>query len=159
MPLRLEPGHPASFDGVDVTVEGFDPATGVTTWSVPMGPAVNLVDWTLSIPIAGPTEAVVDRLTGPIVLDYATGNVKPARDGATFWCMAAAQYELALAYMTPDSKEHHDRPGGPLAAICDAVGDRSAALPSLDATMAAGAHVGSHIVVATPDGYIGYQVR
>jgi hypothetical protein len=152
-------GHPASFDGVDVTVEGYDPVTGATTWSVPMGPAVSLADSSVSIPIAGPTETVVDRPAGPIVLDYATGNVTPLRDGATFWCMTAAQYELALGYRTQDGKQRHDRPGGDLAAICDAWGNRSDALPSLDATMAAGAHVGSRIVVATPNGYIGYLVR
>lgn len=154
-----EPGHPGSFDGLDVTVEGFDPATGATTWSVPVGPAANLVDSVRSVPIAGPTQAVVNPPTGPIVLDYTTGNVTPARAGATFWCMTGVWYELADGYTLPDGKRHFDRPGGALGAICDALGNRSDALPSLEATLAVGAHVGSHIVVATPSGYIGFQVR
>jgi hypothetical protein len=29
----------------------------------------------------------------------------------------------------------------------------------LEATLAVGAHVGSHIVVAAPDGHVGFQVR
>src|SRR5262249_27205635 len=70
----FEPGQPESFDKLDVTIEGFDPLTGATTWSVPMGPAVSLATTSVSIPIAGPTEVVVTPPTGPIVLDYATGN-------------------------------------------------------------------------------------
>jgi hypothetical protein len=101
----------------------------------------------------------VNRPTGPVVLDYATGNATPPRTGATFWCMTNARYELTLGHIALDGKRHYDRPGGPLAAICDALGNRSDALPSLEATLAVGAHVGSHIVVAASNGYIGYQVR
>ena len=45
-----------------------------------------------------------------------------------------------------------------MAAICDARGNPSEALPGREATLAVGAHVGANIVVATPNGYIGYQV-
>lgn len=152
-------GQPTSFERLDVTIEGFDPATGATTWSVPMGPAASLADSKANLPIAGPTQVVVNRAGGPIVLDYATGAVTPARAGATFWCKADTRYELARGYIGRDRKQHFDRPGGPLAVTCDALGRQVDALPSLGATIAAGAHVGSYIVVATPNGYIGFQVR
>ena len=138
---------------------GFDPATGATTWSAPMGPAESLTNSKVNLPIAGPTQVVVNRAGGPIVLDYATGAVTPARAGATFWCMAVTRYELTRDYVGRDRKQHFDRPGGRLAVICDAQSRQVDALPSLDATIAAGTHVGSHIVVATPNGYIGFHVR
>src|SRR5262249_23935988 len=139
----FEPGQPDSFDGLDVTIEGFDPLTGATTWSVPMGPAVSLATTSVSIPIAGPPEGDVNAPTGPIVHDYATGTVKRLRAGATFWCMTAARYEIASGFIARDGKRRYDRPGGSLAGICDAMGNRLDALPSLEATMAAGAYVGS----------------
>jgi hypothetical protein len=97
--------------------------------------------------------------TGPVVLDYAAGTTKPPRSGATFWCMSSVRYELAQPYLAYDHTWHHDRPGGALAAICDAQGNPSEALPSLEATLAVGAHVGSHIVVATESGYLGFRAH
>jgi outer membrane protein assembly factor BamB len=154
-----ESGHVRTFEGLDVTVEGFDIATGVTTWSVPLGPARNLADVTAPLPLAGPSEVVVSEPTGPVVLDYATGTTKPPRAGATYWCTSRIRYDLARGYIGRDGKRHFDRPGGSLAAICDALGNPAGALPGLDATLAVGAHVGSHIVVATPNGYTGFQVH
>jgi outer membrane protein assembly factor BamB len=148
-----------TFDGLDITVEGFDPATGATTWSVPLGPATNLADYQGPLPVAGPTAVVVSEPTGPVMLDYATGTTKPPRADATFWCMSTVWYDLAQAVTTRDGERHHERPGGELAVICDALDKPSEALPGLEATLAVGAHVGSHIVVATPNGYLGFQVR
>jgi hypothetical protein len=152
-------GRLRTFEGLDVTVEGFDIATGATTWSVPLGPATNLADYHAPLPLAGPTEVVVSQPTGPIILDYATGTTKPPRAGATFWCTSNAQYELAQGYIGRDGKRHFDRPGGVVAAICDALGTPPETLPGLDATLAVGAHVVSHIVVATQTGYLGFQAR
>jgi hypothetical protein len=109
--------------------------------------------------LAGPTEVVVSQPAGPIVLDYATGATKPPRAGATFWCMSEVQYELAQGYIGRDRKRHFDRPGEAVAAICDALGNPTEAQPGLEATLAVGAHIGSHIVVATPSGYLGFQVH
>ena len=154
-----EPGQLSTFDGLGITVEGFDIATGAATWSVPLGPATNLADYFAPLPLAGPTEVVVSGPTGPIALDYATGTTKPPPAGATFWCTSNVLYELAKSYTGRDNKRHSERPGGAVAVPCDALGNRSDALPGLEATLAVGTRVGSHIVVAAPNGYIGFQVR
>jgi hypothetical protein len=157
--VSSELGRSRTFEGLDITVEGFDITTGATTWSVPLGPATNLADYQAPLPLAGPTEVIVSQPAGPIVLDYATGTTKPPRAGATFWCSSSVRYELAQGFTARDGKRHFDRPGGVVAAACDALGHPSAALPSLEATLAIGAHVGSHIVVAAPNGYIGFRVH
>jgi hypothetical protein len=153
-----EAGTRASFEGLDVTVEGFEPTTGKTTWSVPMGAAETLVDYRASRPIAGPTQIVVSRPTGPVLLDYATGSVTAPPAGATFWCMTAMRYETLPAYTAWDGTRRYDRPGGDLATICDAQGRPSEELPGAAATMAAGAHVGGYAVIAARNGYVGFRV-
>jgi outer membrane protein assembly factor BamB len=152
-------GVSTSFDGLDVTVEGFNPVTGQTTWSVPMGAAERLESREELPSIAGPTQVVLDGSKGPIVLDYATGDIRTPAQGATFWCMTAMHYEIAQPVRLPDGTLWYRRPGGALAAICDDRGRPATALPSVAATITAGAYIGSHAVVATRDGYIGFKVR
>lgn len=137
---RLRGGRP-SFEGLDVTVEGFEPATGKTTWSVPMGPAENLANYEAAVAIAGPTQVALRSPTGPIVLDYATGSVTTPAPGATFWCLTTT------------------REGGQLAAVCDGEGRPSDALPSAAATIAAGARAGDHTVIAGKRGFVGFKLR
>jgi len=53
----------------------------------------------------------------------------------------------------------HTRTGGSRATICDARGNPATALPSVAATIAAGTQVGGYIVIATPEGYLGFAAR
>jgi hypothetical protein len=140
-----------SFEALDVTVEGFDAATGKTTWAVPLGASTTLVDHDASRVVAGPTQLLVDSASGPAVLDYAAGTVSPPEPDTTFWCLTRTRYRLA--------NESRDRPGGRLAAICDRRGQPSTVLPSVEATMAAGAHIGDQAVIATHAGYLGFRLR
>jgi outer membrane protein assembly factor BamB len=148
-----------SFEGLDITIEGFDPATGQTTWSVPIGAAISLVGGSPAPAIAGPTQVVLEGPKGPVVLDYATGDVRPPAPGATFWCMTETRYELSRPYRGHQGTWEHTRTGGPRATICDARGKPATALPSVAATLAAGAQVGGYTVLATPEGYLGFAVR
>jgi hypothetical protein len=152
-------GAGSSFEGLHVTVEGFDILTGKTTWSVPMGGAEVLVGGGTEPAIAGPSQLVLQGPAGPVVLDYATGAAtRPAAD-ATFWCMTRVKYEYSRPSQTRDGTWSHSRPGGLLATICDSRGRTATELPSAPATFATGARIGSHIVVATQDGYVGYRSR
>jgi hypothetical protein len=91
------------------------------------------------------------------MLDYATGSVTSPPAGASYWCMTHMDYESSPAY-TVEGNRRYDRPGGDLAAACDAEGRASAPLPDAEATIAAGAHVGGYAVLAGRNGYIGFRV-
>jgi hypothetical protein len=152
-------GAGTTFEGLDVTVEGFDVTTGKTTWAVPVGAAEGLAGASTRLAIAGATHAVLQGPAGPMALDYATGRVTTPAAGATFWCMTRMDYEFWQPYQTRDGTSKHTRPGGELASICDSRGFAATELPGVAATMAAGARIGSHAVIATRDGYIGLNAR
>jgi outer membrane protein assembly factor BamB len=149
---------------LDVTVEGFDPATGRTTWSVPMG-AANALTVSARPAIAGPTQVLLDGPSGPVVLDYATGHAEPPAANATFWCMTTMHYDFSPPHEAPRGGWlgttrygwTYKRRGGELASLCDDQRRGAIALPSIAATMAAGAHIGSYAIIATADGYLGFQ--
>ena len=137
----------------------FDVTTGKTTWSVPMGACELLFKGEADPPIAGPTQVVLARPGGPVVLDFATGHVEPPARGATYWCMTSAEYEFSQPYTSRDGSTQYSRTGGAHAFICDEHGQPATALPSPAATSAAGARVGNHVVIATKDGYVGFKLR
>jgi hypothetical protein len=151
-------GEPASYQDLDVIVEGFEVATGETTWSFHAGAAQNLMNLLAPLPIAGATKIVLSDSNGPVVLDYSNGVTQRPPPTSTFWCVARTLYEYAQGYEAPTGSTIFRRPGGGLAEICDAHGRRATALPSLEATAAVGARVGDVVVVATKDGYIGIDV-
>jgi hypothetical protein len=105
---------------------------------------------------------VLNAPAGPIVVDFATGQVtRPAAD-ATFWCGSDRDYASSPAYVRLDGSVGFKRPGGVLATICDAHAHPAKALPPPAATLAIGAHVGDHVVVAVKDGaaegFVGFTV-
>ena len=113
-----------------------------------------------SLAIAGPTQVVLDRPEGPIVLDYATGTTGVSPPGAAYWCMVHVEYEGIWSYSASwDGTRQNERPGGEVAAMCDAHGRPSSELPSAEATTAAGAHVGDYVVIAGRQGYLGFRIR
>jgi hypothetical protein len=155
----FEGGVVTSFDGLDVTIEGFDVMTGKTTWSVPLGAATMLYDAPAQTPIASESRVVLPSPRGPIVLDLATGGVEPARPGATFWCMKGTLYESEPPIRSRKGSIFFIRPGGRHAAICDARGQPATELPSWAATAAAGARFGNRAVLATKNGFLGFATR
>jgi hypothetical protein len=145
-------------DGIDVIVEGFDPVTGKTMWSLPLG-ATSMRDDLANPPaIAGPQQNLVHTPNGPAILDYATGTLHPPEPGATFWCSTEASYEIAPPYRVRTAVWSYRRTGGSLAWICDASGHPATALPSIGATQSAGACTSHYAVIATADGFLGFQV-
>jgi len=102
----------------------------------------------------------VDGPEGAIVLDHATGATRVSPPGAAYWCMVHVEYEGIWSYSaSSDGTRHNERPGGEVAAMCDAQGHPSSELPSAEATMAAGAHAGNYAVIAGRQGYVGFRLR
>jgi len=146
------------------TLEGFDITTGRTTWSAPMGAAKSLQPFERPA-IAGPHEVVIDGPAGPVVLDYTTGHIEPPVPGATFWCRTVVRFELSppveasrASWFGARHGWTYERFGGDHAFVCDASGKPAGTLPSIAATLAAGARIGDHAVIATADGYLGFRV-
>lgn len=164
LPVRCRQRGTARFDarvrieGLDVTVEGFEPATGKTTWSVALGAEDLTVDPAASRTIAGDTKIVVHRSGEPLVLDYANGTLTRAGGETTYWCLTSTRYYMAPPYLS-SSGARYDRPGGKLAAICDVHGQPATALPAVESTLAVGAHVDDHAVIATRNAYLGIRLR
>ena len=131
---------------------------GKTTWSVAVG-ATERLRYPNRPPIAGKTEVVIDAREGSIVLDFANGNVRTTAASKTFWCMTTMRYDFAHPYRSWDGRASFRRPGGIVFSICDDRGRPGTAVPDLAATIAAGAQIGSYIMIATKDGYIGFHVR
>lgn len=155
----LTPERTSLFAGLDVTVEGFDPVTGRTTWSVPVGPAEALVDPRKPFAIAGPAQIIVRGASRPVLLDTATGTATPPPPGATYWCMTRIRYYGGPSFTSVDGTVHYDRPGGRIASVCDAAGTPSADIPGTASTIAAGARVGNHAVIAARHGYVGFRLH
>ncbi|HSS01251.1 MAG TPA: hypothetical protein VLM79_29535 [Kofleriaceae bacterium] len=157
--LRYDREHDTiHVDGLDVTVEGFDLATGKTTWSLPLGPTSMRDELALPPAIAGRHQNLVHTPNGPAILDYATGTLKLPEPGATFWCSTPASYELSPPYRVRTAVWRYRRTGGSLAWICDASGKPAIALPSIGATQSVGACTGHYAVIATADGFLGFHV-
>jgi hypothetical protein len=148
-----------TFEGLDVTVEGFDVLTGATTWSVRVGAVEGLAGGSDVPAIAGSTEVALQGPEGPMVLDYAAGRATTPPPDATFWCMTFAEYEFWQSYKRRDGTTDTRRQGGLLATICDSKGRTATRLPSIAATTAVGAQIGDYAVLATPSGYVGFKQR
>jgi hypothetical protein len=144
-------------EGLDVTVEGFDVATGETTWSIPLGAAEALIRGDATLMIAGPSQVVVPGPAGPIVLDYAAGKATAASPGAAYWCMLPTYYYAST--FEGSRSESKELVGGDLAVACDAERRVSTVLPDAAATVAAGAQLGEYAVIAGRTGYAGFRLR
>jgi outer membrane protein assembly factor BamB len=82
-------GAGVRFIGLELTVEGFDVATGATTWSLPLGPD----DGEMLLGLAPVTSAGEYLLTpdgGAVAIDPATGRQRAPAAGETFWCSVPA---------------------------------------------------------------------
>lgn len=104
-------------------VEGFDPETGETRWSLDIAAgAVQDVFDDRGQKVAGDDTVLVDTEEGPVVVDVATGATTPAGADAVFTC---AGDTVIFDYATPffnDGEPVTRRYGGPLFRPCGADG-------------------------------------
>jgi hypothetical protein len=151
-------------DDIDVTLEGFDPATGATTWDVPLGAALPLLGWLGSSATDEPvlrvdtTGAVLTVDGEPTVIDLATGETREFGD-ETLWCSTdTTEFEYREPYYF-SGEPTHTRRGERLTTWCDASGeivddpdDAPAVVPN-----GIGTQIGDLRIVGTPDGLVAYR--
>lgn len=83
--ISVDNDRTATLDG-QITVEGFDPASGTATWSWSAGNVLGLVFPDDSVRRIDDKRYVIDTATGQIVLDVATGHHQVADDAVPTWC-------------------------------------------------------------------------
>ena len=109
-------------------VEGFDPETGKTTWTLPIAPdaVADAVD-DRDQKVAGDKTILVETDDGPRVVDVATGKTAAPAADEVFAC---ASENTIFRYATPffsDNKPVTRRYGGPLLRPCTADGSNAPA--------------------------------
>lgn len=140
----------ASYEGLDVTLEGFDPATGRTTWSVPLGAAEDFMREGTNATRLGETEVLVQEEHGPVIVDVLTGATRPPQGGDAYWC------EKENNFTFRDGATARRWRGGTLLSPCTAGGSPSTVVPRY-LPPALGATVGDRTVLAEAAGMVAYD--
>lgn len=147
----------STYQGLDVTLEGFDVQSGATTWSVALGAAEKFVD--SAVPQVSAREVLVRAATGPMIVDLATGRTRPPGVGETVWCTTEAWFTYRERF-TISTGEGTDRwRGDHLAAPCAADGSPATAVPSYPPTWLGATAGADRTVVATAQGLVAYDRR
>lgn len=148
-----------SYDDVSVTIEGFDLATGHTTWTVEPDPTDQFHRDDLVFPVlAGASRVVVQDGDGHAVLDLEDGTLQPVEsedDG--FVCHGLITFQDPSA-MTPAGRTTTiDRIGTEWAEPCTAAGDRSG-VPTVNALASLDQTFGDVVVLAGEHSVSGYPL-
>jgi len=147
-------------EGITMTMEGYDPVSGETTWSQHITDAAAAAYWQDAprVLIRGGTTVVATLDAGPSLIDTATGKTAPVGD-ETFVCQTGT---VDFDYVTPfeyDDRKVFGRHGTGLLSSCDVNGGPVPGAPTAAAVREGGIKVGeSTYVMATADGLVGYQL-
>jgi outer membrane protein assembly factor BamB len=119
--VTMAGGHAASRSYTDVVMEGFDPATGATTWKADLGAASALDDPSKVLARQSPTTFVVARDDGSLLaVDVGTGATTTPASSLAAWCSSPNEYPYpAYAAVYPD---HEARSGKDYLTPCDLTG-------------------------------------
>ncbi|HET9655434.1 MAG TPA: PQQ-binding-like beta-propeller repeat protein [Kineosporiaceae bacterium] len=136
-----------TYQGLDVTVEGFDLATGRTTWSLPVGADHGFLGEGDAPTRVGPTTALVQTSAGPVVLDLARGSRSPAAPAA-YWCPRYRNFQHYYSYRI-DGSDAYTRTGGQTYFRCTERGTWVEQRPTAAITGLAGIRFGTVQVLAS----------
>lgn len=146
----------ATYDGLDVRVEGFDVATGRTTWSVPLGAAEAFMAEDTGTTKVSDTEVLVQAASGPLIVDVARGSTRrPAKD-ELFWCGKNGLFHYRESQQYADGATSDAWRGGTLLEACGADGSAASGTPR-HLPRSLGATVGNRSVVAEADVLVAYD--
>lgn len=149
--------------GIDVTLEGYDPETGETTWSVALGEALNLLGYGGSgdpLPFVDRTGVAVTVDGEPTAVDIASGQTRAVGADETLWC--ADRDSRYFDYREPyyfDGEPTYGRVGELAYDWCEATGQPAAetATPPTAVPNTVGTRSGDLAMVATPEGLVAYR--
>jgi hypothetical protein len=82
-------------DDGKVIIEGFDQATGRTTWSFDLGHSQDLLDDSNFPQADASTIQVIAADGSHVLLDLATGEHQPVPDDLVLWCSEETEYEVS----------------------------------------------------------------
>jgi hypothetical protein len=138
------------------TVEGLDPRTGKTTWSVDMGSSDMLYGSDVKLPMASPTAIALKTADGTQVVDFASGDLETAVASQVFVCTNDESFKYAEAvYLNGNPLYEHS--GGQIASLCDMTGAASGGDFTDDLADVTGASFDDTIVLATGNGLVAYE--
>jgi len=139
---------PPSLRGVTLTLAGFDPATGSTTWSYPVSDVSSFTTGT-GLRFLDSDHIVVQNANGKTVsLDTSTGSATPLPPHQLLWCQKIPTYSVKATKGSPASGM---RTGEALYYPCTASGTKAAGRPLNDPSTI-GVSVNGMFVWASPGG-------
>lgn len=145
-----------AYDGLDVTVEGFDVATGETTWSVPLGAAEAFMKEETPATVVSDTEVLLQAENGPVIVDVASGSSRPPEVGESFWCGDDVIFRFRERWSRKNGSSGDSWRGGTLVRRCAADGSPTDVAPR-HIPPSLGATVGDRTVVAEAGGLVAYE--
>lgn len=146
----------ATFEGLDVTMEGFDVATGNTTWSVPLGAASVFMEEHRNATAVSDVEVLVQSATGPLIVDLSDGATRRPAPAEAFWCSKGGFFEYREAKQFKSGETSNTWRRGDLIYSCGPDGSPSPATPAL-LPPSLGATVDGRTVIAQENGLIAYD--
>ncbi len=150
-----KPTSTTAFENLDVTIEGFDPRTGATTWTVPLGPAEAFLDEDERAAVVDASRVLVRAADGPLVVDLENGASRVPEPTEMFWCVTEVIFQYRETLTLGSGRTSNQWRGGELVSPCTGDGSPTDRLPRR-LPYGHGATVGDHTVVATVGGLIGY---
>lgn len=143
------------YQGLNLTLEGFDPLTGETTWSVPLGDPQPVPRSLLPFAYASADEVVVSASGDPLVVNLRTGSTRAPRAGEQFSCSEPTHYEFADAIYysgTPVTR----RSGAATLSGCNDAREETADGAPAEGAVEVGVPVGGVVLVSEYDRVVAY---
>jgi hypothetical protein len=148
----------ATFAALDITMEGFDVATGSTTWSVPLGAAEVFMEEHRNATAVSEVEVLVQSATGPLIIDLSDGATRRPAATEAFWCSEGGFFEYREARQLTSGETVNTWRRGDLIYSCTPDGSPSPSTPTSLAP-SLGASVDGRTVIARADGLFAYDRR
>ena len=103
---------PTPSPGLRATLEGFDPASGRTTWTFDITSDIGLVTQSQLPPRVGQTEIILPGKAGvPVEVDLATGAERPVPAGTVAWCETPTTFKENPGYQASNGQVINDYTG------------------------------------------------
>ena len=155
--ITFHPGGNPTFVGLDVTMQGFNPRTGATTWSARLGnapAALGIASANGLVRVGGHVFALTDASGHTKVLDLVTGKVTAPDATTPAWCLSGdVTWDWAYAPSFHGKKVKFVTQG--LASPCS---ETRKSITAADGTLVGvGATAGGYFVWSSPDGLHGLK--